>query len=279
VIGGLIDIGANLTSTAFRDDLPAVLARAEAAGVEAIVVTGTDLGDSAGAAALARAHPQLYATAGVHPHHAKDVASDAGTDGGTAAKPAWIEALRALADQPRVVAIGECGLDFDRNFSPRAAQLRCFEAQLALAAELALPVFLHERAAHADFVAVVRNHRRGLGAAVVHCFTGTGPELDAYLGLDLHIGITGWICDERRGLHLRALVPRIPGPRLMLETDAPYLLPRTLRAAQKKGRDARRNEPSFLPAVLATLAESRNEAPEQTAQITTATARTFFRLP
>ena len=284
--GGLIDIGANLTSTAFRDDLPAVLARADAAGVEAIVVTGTDLSGSADAAALAAAHPRLYATAGVHPHHAKDVSCEVHVGGADAragadapSGPAWIEALRALAAQPQVVAIGECGLDFDRNFSPRAEQLRCFEAQLALATALELPVFLHERAAHADFVAVLRQHRRGLGAAVVHCFTGSGPELDAYLALDLHIGITGWICDERRGLPLRELVSRIPGSRLMIETDAPYLLPRTLPAAQKRGAHARRNEPAFLPAVLATLAEARGETPRQTAQLTTATARAFFRLP
>jgi TatD DNase family protein len=261
-VSGLVDIGANLTSKAFQGDLPAVRARAAAAGVEAIVVTGASVRDSADAAALAATPGALYATAGVHPHHAKDA-------GGT-----WLDELRALASRPRVVAIGECGLDFDRNFSPRADQLRCFEAQLALAVALGLPVFLHERAAHADFLAVLRNQRAGLRGAVVHCFTGTGAELDAYLALDLHVGITGWICDERRGLHLRDLVARIPGERLMIESDAPYLLPRTLSPLPRN----RRNEPAFLPAVLAAVAAARGEDPLTTASATTATARAFFAL-
>jgi TatD DNase family protein len=258
-VSGLVDIGANLTSTAFRGDLPAVRTRAAAAGVETIVVTGTSVADSTGAATLAAAHDGLYATAGVHPHHAKEA-------GGT-----WLDELRALARQPRVVAIGECGLDFDRNFSPRADQLRCFEDQLALAAALELPVFLHERAAHADFLAVLRNHRRGLRGAVVHCFTGTGAELDAYLALDLHIGITGWICDERRGLGLRELVGRVPLERLMLETDAPFLAPRTLGKQQR-----RRNEPAFLTHVLDTVAAATGHTPAAVAAATTATALRFF---
>ena len=258
----MIDIGANLTGKAFRDDLPAVLERARAAGVEAIIVTGTSVAVSAQAADLADSHAGLHATAGVHPHHAREVQGQA-----------WLDELRALAARPRVVAIGECGLDLERNLSPRADQLRCFEAQLALAARLEKPVFLHERAAHADLLAMLRHHRSALPAAVVHCFTGTAVELDAYLALDLHIGITGWICDERRGLHLRALVGRIPGERLMIETDAPYLLPRTLAAPPRN----RRNEPAFLPAVLATVAAARGEEPAETARITMATARAFFR--
>jgi TatD DNase family protein len=261
-VSGLVDIGANLTSKAFHGDLAAVRARAAAAGVEAIVVTGTSVTDSADAAALAATSGELYATAGVHPHHAREAGGD------------WLAELRAIARRPRVVAVGECGLDFDRNFSPRADQLRCFEDQLALAVALALPVFLHERSAHADLLAVLRNQRRGLRGAVVHCFTGTGAELDAYLALDLHIGITGWICDERRGLHLRDVVARIPGPRLMIESDAPYLLPRTLSAPPKN----RRNEPAFLPAVLAVVATARGEDPRETAATTTATARAFFGL-
>jgi TatD DNase family protein len=265
----LVDIGANLTAAVFRDDLTAVLARAAQAGVAQIVVTGASVAASAEAAVLAAQHAHLFATAGVHPHHAQE------TDG----VATWIDELRALSRRPRVVAIGECGLDYDRNFSPRADQLRCFEAQLALAAELALPVFLHERAAHADFIAVLHDHRRRLRAAVVHCFTGSGAELDAYLALDLHIGITGWICDERRGLHLRDLVACIPGHRLMIETDAPYLLPRTLPVLPRRLLKNRRNEPAFLPAVLAVLAAARGEDPGDTARATTTTARTFFVLP
>jgi TatD DNase family protein len=262
----MIDIGANLTSKSFRRDLPDVVRRAAAAGVEAVVVTGADLPASRAAAEMAAAagpaDMALFSTAGVHPHHAAQVAGD------------WIGELRALAARPRVVAIGECGLDFNRNFSPRADQIRCFEAQLALAAELRLPVFLHERDAHDTFASILRAHRPALAGAVVHCFTGSPAEVDAYLSLDLHIGVTGWICDERRGQALRAAAPRIPTARLMVETDAPYLLPRDL----PRPPSDRRNEPAFLPHVVAALARVRGEAPAATAAATTATARAFFRL-
>jgi TatD DNase family protein len=261
----LVDIGVNLTAKAFRADQPAVIDRAVAAGVTTMVLTGTSVPGSREAADLAASRPGLYATAGVHPHHAKDA---------PAGDTVWLDQLRALAGRPEVVAIGECGLDFDRNFSPRADQLRGFEAQLALAAELGLPVFLHERAAHADFLAVLREHRARLARAVVHCFTGVRAELDAYLALDLYVGITGWICDERRGLHLRELVATVPADRLMIETDAPYILPRTMLRPPKD----RRNEPAFLVHVLATVAAARREPPEITAHATTATARAFFDL-
>jgi TatD DNase family protein len=264
----VIDIGANLTSKSFHRDLPAVIARAAAAGVDTLVVTGTSLAGSAEAADLAAAgagagtQAALHATAGVHPHHAAQTAGD------------WVAELRALAGRPGVVAIGECGLDFNRNFSPRADQVRCFEAQLALASALRLPVFLHERDAHDAFLGILREHRPALRVGVVHCFTGTRAQLDALLALDLHIGITGWICDERRGLHLRELAGAIPADRLMIETDAPYLLPRDM---PDPPRD-RRNEPAFLPFVLAALARARNETPARTEAATTATARAFFGL-
>jgi TatD DNase family protein len=265
----LIDIGANLGNKAFREDLDAVLARAASAGLEAIVVTGTSVPASRGAWELAErarapgASPRLFATAGIHPHHASAYGPDARV------------ALRELCARPEVVAVGECGLDFDRNFSPRAEQLRCFEAQLELAAELGLPVFLHERAAHVEFAALLARHRPRLTRAVVHCFTGTGEELARYLELDLHIGITGWICDERRGKHLYDLVARIPADRLMLETDAPYLLPRDLRPKPSSNR----NEPALLPHVLATVARARQESALEVARATTGTARSFFALP
>lgn len=257
----IIDIGANLTNRVFASDLDAVLARAVEAGVSPIIVTGTSLDASRAALALARSHPKLlYATAGVHPHHARDF------DHASSA------ALRELARAPEVVALGETGLDFNRNYSPQAAQLACFEAQLALGAELGLPMFLHEREAHAAFAELVAHWRPKLSRAVVHCFTGTEIELDRYLQLDLHIGITGWICDERRGQHLRELVRRIPSDRLLLETDAPYLLPRDL-----AGKPAiRRNEPALLRHVLARVAASRGEPADELAYTTTQTALAFF---
>src|SRR5699024_867619 len=157
--------------------------------------------------------------------------------------------FRALAAHPEVVAIGETGLDFFRDFSPRPQQEAAFRAQLELAAELDMPVFLHQREAHARFLPILRDHLSALPAAVVHCFTGTDTELDAYLDAGCHIGITGWICDERRGHHLRDLVARVPAGRLMIETDAPYLLPRDLRPKPR----SRRNDPMHLAHVAATV--------------------------
>lgn len=258
----LCDIGVNLTHKSFRADLDRVLARATSAGVTRMVVTGTSLDGSEDALELARTHG-LHSTAGVHPHEAKTLDSHR------------LAQLRRLVLEPEVVAVGECGLDYDRNFSPPEAQRRAFEAQLELACESGKPVFLHERAAHSDFARILGQYRPRLSRAVVHCFTGTGDELDAYLALDLHIGITGWICDERRGTHLRSLVPRIPVDRLMIETDAPFLLPRALCPAPK----TRRNEPSFLPAVVDTIAECVGRPREQVARETTGVALKFFNLP
>ncbi len=257
----LIDIGVNLAHRRFARDRDAVIARALAAGVRAMIITGTSTRASRDARALAAARRgTLWSTAGIHPHEARD------------ATPAAIDELRAIARNPAVRAIGECGLDFDRMFSPREDQERAFADQLALAAELQLPVFLHERAAHGRFIAILREHRPHLRAAVVHCFTGTADELDAYLALDLHIGITGWICDDRRGVALRALIPRIPRDRLMVETDAPFLLPRDLPRRPADGR----NEPAFLPHVLASVARAAGRPAEVVARETSQTARAFF---
>jgi TatD DNase family protein len=258
----LVDIGANLTHPAFHADLEEVLARAGVAGVSAMVVTGTSVAESTNALKAAKTHPDtLYATAGVHPHNAREC--DEST----------IPALRMLAQQPKVVAIGECGLDFNRNYSPHPDQEKWFAAQVELASELRKPLFLHSRDAQEAFVNVIRN-ARNLPPAVAHCFTGEKAELHAYLDLGLYIGITGWICDERRGKHLLELVKDIPADKLMLETDSPYLTPRTMRPQPK----ARRNEPAFLPHVLTTVAQALGKTREQVAEETTRNARTFFGL-
>jgi TatD DNase family protein len=260
----LIDIGANLGHDSFDHDLDAVLERARAAGVARMVVTGASREGSPKALQLAQAHPGfLHATAGVHPHHASEYTEECDAE------------LRALHAHPEVVAVGECGLDYFRDFSPRPAQRRAFERQLQLAVDLAKPLFLHQRDAHADFMAVMREFEGQLGPAVVHCFTGTREELFDYLDQDWHIGITGWLCDERRGQHLRELVRSIPAHRLMVETDAPYLLPRTV----KPQPSHRRNEPMYLAHIVEELARDRGEDVATTAAHTTATARAFFRLP
>ncbi|WP_027070776.1 MULTISPECIES: TatD family hydrolase [unclassified Luteimonas] len=265
----LVDIGANLTHDSFDRDRDAVLERARAAGVVQMVVTGASREHSPKALELARAHPGvLFATAGVHPHHAVEYTAECDAQ------------MRELHRHPEVVAVGECGLDYFRDFSPRPAQRKAFERQLEIAADLAAagnpkPLFLHQRDAHADFVAILRAFEGRIGPAVVHCFTGTREELFDCLDHDWHIGITGWLCDERRGAHLRELVKHIPAQRLMVETDAPYLLPRTLRPMPKD----RRNEPAFLPHIVEELARDRGEDPATTAAASTATARAFFRLP
>jgi TatD DNase family protein len=259
----LVDIGANLTHESFREDFDAMLSRARKAGVGRIVVTGASAGGSRAALELAHAHPGfLYATAGVHPHHAHEY--DDATDA----------LLRELAGAPEVRAVGETGLDYYRNYSPHAAQIAAFERQLAIAADTGKPLFLHQRDAHADFVACLDNVRDRISRAVVHCFTGERDELIAYLDRGFHIGITGWICDERRGLRLREVVKLIPADRLMIETDAPYLLPRDLHPKPSH----RRNEPMYLAHVCAAVAAERGESVDAVAASTTATARAFFGL-
>jgi len=260
----LIDIGANLTHDSFDHDRDAVMQRAREAGIVQMVVTGASRGHSPQALALAQAHPgELFATAGVHPHHAIEYTAECDAE------------MRALQAHPEVVAVGECGLDYFRDFSPRPAQRRAFSMQLQIAADTNKPLFLHQRDAHADFMSVMREFDGRLGPAVVHCFTGSREELFDYLDQDWHIGITGWLCDERRGQHLRELVKNIPADRLMIETDAPYLLPRTVKPAPSH----RRNEPMYLAHIVEELARDRGEDVAVTAANSTATARAFFGLP
>ena len=259
-----LDIGANLTNKRFADDLPAVLQRAQQNGVSQIVVTGTSLVGSQAALQLAKAYPeQLAATAGVHPH-------DASNWNAHTAK-----LMRQLLTEPKVLAAGECGLDFNRNFSPRQAQLVCFEAQLELAAEMKKPVFLHERDAHQDFTAILKKWRDKLVAAVVHCFTGDQAQMQVYLDLDCHIGITGWVCDQRRGQDLRAAIPHLPLGRLMVETDAPFLTPPV---AHNKAL-GNRNEPAFLSHVVATIARLRQAPEASIAEHARKNSQAFFNWP
>jgi TatD DNase family protein len=259
----LIDIGCNLTHDSFDADRDQVLADARQAGVIQMVVTGASDEGSRMALDLARRHPGvLYATAGVHPHHAADYTSE--TDA----------LLRELAAQDEVVAVGETGLDYFRDFSPREAQRDAFEKQLRIGADTRKPLFLHLRDAHDDFHAMLSEHRAALSDVVVHCFTGSREEMLQYIDLGCHIGITGWVCDERRGTHMKDYLGEIPADRLMIETDAPYLKPRNLRPRVK----SHRNEPRFLPWIAGTLAAVRGEHPERLAAQTTANARRFFRI-
>jgi TatD DNase family protein len=258
----IIDIGINLMHPSFDRDREEVMAVAEAAGVSPLIITGTSVEDSRKALEYAALHPgKLYATAGVHPHDAKTC------------NAATLPALRQLASCNAAVAIGECGLDYNRDFSPRPVQREWFEKQAALAVELGIPLFLHERDASEDFTAILR--ACGVTNMVVHCFTGTEAELERYLELGAYIGVTGWICDERRGQHLRSLVRRIPPDRLLVETDAPFLFPRDLGKTARGGR----NEPRFLRHIVRTIAQCLEKDEEQLARETRENTRRFFRIP
>ena len=258
----LIDIGLNLTHDSFDPDRARVVQEAWDAGVHQAVLTGSTLDTSRHGIELAVAAPvQFRATAGVHPHHAHEFAD---TD---------IDTLAGLLSHPLVVAAGECGLDYFRNFSPHPDQQRVFRAQLELATRARKPVFLHQRDAHDDFLQILRDYR-GL-AGVAHCFTGDAAELAAYLDHGLYIGITGWICDERRGQNLQRLVADIPLDRLLVETDAPYLLPRNL---EPKPR-TRRNEPKYLPHIVDAIARHRGASFATIADATTRNARALFGWP
>ncbi len=259
----LIDIGANLMHGSFEEDRIEMMQRAAQAGVERIIVTGSSDDSNIQAAELAEKSPGvLFSTAGVHPHHASNYSDDSDT------------LIRSLILKDAVVAVGECGLDYYRNLSPREAQLKAFQRQLEIATDSGLPVFLHQRDAHDDFVTILQPVLPDISHAVAHCFTGDGEALREYLELGLYIGITGWICDERRGRHLQDIVSIIPDDKLLIETDSPYLMPRTLRPKPK----TRRNEPAYLAEVLRVVAAARGQSEEHVARITKMNAMHFFAL-
>ena len=259
----MIDIGANFINKSFRDDCDEVIQRAVASGVEKIIVTGTSVSVSEKSLELAQKYPGvLYSTAGIHPHDAKTFNADS------------LNTLRKLLESETVVAVGECGLDFNRDFSPRDQQEECFRQLVALAVELEKPLFLHQRDAHEKFMEVLADFDLSKSPVVVHCFTGTEEEAVACLEAGFYIGITGWICDERRGYHLKEFVSKIPLDKLMIETDCPYLLPRNLRPKPKKGR----NEPAFLGHIAAEIAECYQMPVEEFNKAVLATTKKFFAL-
>ncbi|OHU91808.1 MULTISPECIES: TatD family hydrolase [Pseudoalteromonas] len=234
------DAGVNLTSHQFEQDCDDIVARAKLAGVTDMLLIGADVAQSKQSLELAKRYG-FVSTAGVHPHDAKSVGDD------------YLQQLSTLLCEPEVVAVGECGLDFNRDFSPRPQQQAVLNEQLNLAQQLNKPVYLHERDA---FSAMQAQLERVTVKGVLHCFTGDAQALSFYLNYGLMIGVTGWVCDERRGAQLQALVPHIPDDRLLVETDAPYLIPRTLQPKPK----SRRNEPAFISAVVQHIAQLRGQS-------------------
>ncbi|KAF7767685.1 TatD DNase family protein [Pseudoalteromonas citrea] len=242
-----IDAGVNLTSPQYDDKRSDIVDRATAAGISNMLLIGSNMIDSQASLALAKKF-NVVSTAGVHPHDAKDANSD------------FIRQIEGLLTHKEVVAIGECGLDFNRDFSPRDIQENILEQQLTLAKVTKMPVYLHERDAFSVMKAQLENTDV---KGVLHCFTGGREALEFYLNYGLYIGITGWVCDERRGAELQALVPLIPDDKLLLETDAPYLLPRSLSPKPK----SRRNEPMFIHEVANTVAQLRGQTIEHVAKL------------
>ncbi|WP_286263583.1 TatD family hydrolase [Thalassotalea atypica] len=239
----MIDIGVNLTNSRFEHDYPEVIARAQLAGLEQLIVTGTNVEESIAALELCALSPKfLSCTAGVHPHDADGVSED------------YLFTLAELAKNESVKAIGECGLDFNRNFSTPKQQIKVFREQVALAERLNMPLFLHQRDAFEPWQEILSSVVGKVPALISHCFTGDVKQMHACLEMGMYLGITGWVCDERRGAELQTAVKELPLERLLVETDAPYLTPRNIRPKPKSSR----NEPSYLPFVVQKIAALKN---------------------
>ena len=262
---GLIDIGLNLMHKSFDKNREEIIKNANDVGVSQFVITGTNISSSKTALDYAKQDQfkgVLFSTAGVHPHDAKTC--DENT----------IETLREFAKEDCVVAIGECGLDYNRNYSPQDVQRKWFEEQVKLADELDMPLFLHEREAHRDLYDILKRHDSVIEKSVVHCFTGTKQEAQNYVDLGCYIGVTGWICDERRGQSLQEAVTVIPPEKMMIETDAPFLIPRNFPKKPKSNK----NKPEYLPHILNTIAEYKGMDSNELGEKVSETTRKFFKI-
>ena len=252
----MFDIGANLTSSHFSKDLDVVLNDSLTAGVEKICITSSNLDDVKNAKKISEKYKNLYYSVGFHPHNAKDF------------KIEFLKDMSVYLNDPNAICLGEMGLDFNRNFSSKEEQILCFESQLSLANSISKPLFLHQRDAHEEFLSVLDNHKFNQ-KLIVHCFTGNLSELEEYLKRDFYIGITGWVCDLKRGKELRKCINQIPEDKLLIETDSPYLSPR---------KKIRRNEPKFLIDVAEEVATLRNETKESIINSSYENSLNFFNL-
>jgi TatD DNase family protein len=262
-----IDIGINLTNRQFQKDIDSILQNALDNDVSKMILTGTSVKGSEEALNIVKEHPTLlYSTAGIHPHDAKSMDNQS------------ISRLRKLLQLEEVVAVGECGLDFDRDFSPRDQQEKCYKAQLELAIAMQKPLFLHERAAFTRFMAITNDYLPQLPKAVVHCFTGSMQEAKTYLDNGFYLGFTGAISDSKRFAHLQEVIRYVPLDKMLIETDAPFMLPKNVPKTSLTKYHERRNEPAFLPYVAQTIAAFKNITLAEVALATTNNAKAFFKL-
>ena len=235
----LIDIGANLLDKKLFQNIDTIIQNCKSNNIEKIIITSSHINDTREAIEFMQKEPDMFfTTVGFHPHNAKDYEDQ------------YYDEMNNLCKFPQVKAIGECGLDYRRNYSNPVDQIYCFRRHLDLACINNLPMFLHEREAHNDFLMLLKEYIHKIENVVVHCFTGTKKDLKNYLDLGCYIGITGWVTDPKRGMHLHDIIKYIPADKLMIETDSPYLLPFNYPIKNKKY-----NEPCNLIYILDAISQ------------------------
>ena len=260
-MAGFIDIACNFTHESFKNNLDAVIANAENVGVEKFVLLSASLKDLDPIQIIKSKSPEKYfICSGIHPHHADEI-KDINQN-------KLLEKLRST----RPNAIGETGLDYFRNISPPNIQRDAFKIQIDIAKELELPLYLHQRDAHDDFIKIIKENINNFPKFVVHCFTGSQSQLDQYLELGAYIGLTGWICDARRNIELRESIKNIPIERMMIETDCPYLIPKNIIDKPKNNI----NEPKYLPHIAQEICDLIGIKIEELKAATSKNAYDFF---
>ena len=260
-MAGFIDIACNFTHDSFKDNLDEVLNNADQAGVDKFVLLCASLADINPIKVIQNNTPEkFFISAGIHPHHATEI-MEINYD-------ALLNKLKSINPN----AIGETGLDYFRNISPPDIQKKSFGMHIEIAKELSLPLYLHQRDAHSDFIRIIKENISNFPKFVVHCFTGTQAELDEYLELGAYIGLTGWICDAKRNIDLRKSIKNIPIEKMMIETDSPYLIPKNLMVKPKKNI----NEPKYLPHIANEICELTGYELEELKLATSNNAIKFF---
>tara|TARA_B100001248_G_scaffold218034_1_gene173374 strand:+ start:398 stop:1186 length:789 start_codon:yes stop_codon:yes gene_type:complete len=257
----IADIACNFTSERFDNDLDEVIKRAIDNKITKFGLICSRMSDLSKLLKIYKQYSKnMFYTIGIHPHHANEINDD------------YLKKLKDVITTNNPHAIGETGLDFFRNLSTYEQQIYVFEEQIKIAIDTNKPLFLHQRDSHDDFIKILRKYSSDISKAVVHCFTGTQGQLDDYLELDCYIGITGWICDEKRNIELRKAIKNIPLEKLMIETDCPYLIPKNLVEKPKNNR----NEPSNLNHIVSEISMLMNIGEDILRRETFKNTKSFF---